>query len=140
VPFGRPAAGACVYLGTARRSLVALAPGPESDAGLRVQIASTVNVSAEALPLTTVATHVSGRCPSAGCSKSESVMLTAGSVESVDAPPPITRNPDGQLTAFRIGGTGCDRHQDLGIAHNDRSGRALNFLITSCALRSRRPR
>jgi len=88
-----------VYLCSAPRRLFALAPGPESDAGLSAQIASTVKVSADALPLTTVANHVSGGCPGAGCSKSELVMLTAGSVEVVEAPPPTMSCPDGQLMA-----------------------------------------
>ena len=60
-----------------------------------VQIASTTKVMSAVLPLFTVANQTSGGPSVVDEVQSESVMFTAVSVESVNAPPPVTTNPVG---------------------------------------------
>jgi hypothetical protein len=58
-----------------------------------VQIASTTKVMSAVLPSFTVANQTSGGPSVVDEVQSESVMFPAVSVESVNAPPPVTTNP-----------------------------------------------
>jgi hypothetical protein len=62
-----------------------------------VQIASTTKLIGFPMPLFTVANQTSGGPPAVDESQSEFVMFTAGSVESVNAPPPVTTKPAGHV-------------------------------------------